>query len=92
MQVEVKLSLGSNYEIKEEINRLINNQVKTIVDARIKEIDVDRLIELAIRDEINRSKYVTDNVIRNLVQQRIAKEITIKIMDSSDPESINPGK
>jgi len=92
MQVEVKLSLGSNYEIKEEMNRLINNQVKTIVDARIKEIDVDRLIELAIRDEINRSKYVTDNVIRNLVQQRIAKEITIKIMDSSDPESINPGK
>lgn len=79
MDIRVEIN-GLSNDIKLLARQRLNAQIDKLVLEKLGEMDLDKLIEERVTYLIDRSKYVSDNVIRNLVQQRIAKEITIKLL------------
>lgn len=86
-QAEAKQISDHDSEIRNRIEREVNRIVQEKVAERVKTIDFDSLISKRIEYLIDKSKYVSDHVIRNLVQQRIAKEITSQVVNDSIPKS-----
>lgn len=80
MDVRIQITDSDN-ELKFNIERQLHIQLEKLVLEKLKTIDFDSLIEKRVDYLIDRSKYVSDSIIRNLVQQRIAKEITKDILN-----------
>lgn len=79
MEVKVVISDHSN-DLKYTVERELNNQLNIIIREKLKDIDFNSMIEKQVNYLVNKSQYVSDHIIRNLVQQRIAKEITRELM------------
>ncbi len=79
MDIRVEIN-GLSNDIKLLARQRLNAQIDKLVLEKLGEMNLDKLIEERVTYLIDRSKYVSDSVIRNLVQQRIAKEITIKLL------------
>lgn len=67
-------------EIKYKAERILNAEIEKIVKERLSNLDINDIVLKRVDYLIDRSKYVSDSVIRNLVQQRVAKEITKEVI------------
>lgn len=79
MEVKVVISDYSN-DLKYTVERELNNQLNIIIREKLKDINFTSMIEKQVNYLVNKSQYVSDSIIRNLVQQRIAKEITKELI------------
>lgn len=79
MQVKIEISDAFTSDIKYELQRKVNMEVEKHVIAHLAKIDMNKLISDNITHTIEKSKYITDNVVRNFVQQKIAKELAEKV-------------
>lgn len=80
MDIRIQIT-DSDYELKNMVERAIYQKLEILVLKKFQDIDFDSLINKRIDTLIDRSKYLSDGIIRNLVQQKIAREITNKILD-----------
>lgn len=87
--MEIKVELSDNYEIKRKMEERLNAELGKLVEAKLKELDVEGIIIRRINQLVANSKYLTDNVIRNLVQQKIARELTDLITKTAENENIS---
>lgn len=81
MEVRIQIT-DAEHEIKYKAERELNRLVEKHVTEVLKNIDFAPLIFKRIEYLIDKSKYVSDSVIRNLVQQKIAREINEKVISS----------
>lgn len=79
--MDVRIQITDEGEIKRRVEQQITSQLEAVIKQKLTEIDLDKLILDRVNYLIDRSKYVSDDIIRNLVQQRIAKELTGKIIN-----------
>lgn len=80
--MEIRIKIGDiESEIKSSVEKQLNAQIEKCVIDKFKSMDIDELIIKRIEYLIDRSKYVTDSVIRNLVQQKIARELSKDILE-----------
>lgn len=80
MDIRIQITDNDN-EIKYKVERILNTQLEQIVKEKLLTIDIDKLIIDKVNSLVDRSKYVSDDIIRNLVQQKIARELTDKILN-----------
>lgn len=67
-------------DLKTHISTEISKVVSEKVDKLLNSIDINDLIIKVINSKIDRSQYVSDNIIRNFVQQKIAKELANSVL------------
>lgn len=79
MNVKVEISDVFSSDIKYELQRRVNMEVEKHVIAHLAKIDMDKLISDNITRTIEKSKYITESVVRNFVQQKIARELAEKV-------------
>lgn len=82
--MEVKLSDVFNSSIKYELERRVNMEVEKHVIEHLSKIDMNKLINDNVTRTIEKSKYVTESIVRNFVQQKIARELAEKIFKDED--------
>jgi len=75
--MKISIDLPDVY-LDEIVKREIIRKAEIEATKALERINVEKIIEDTINSMILKSKYVTDSVIRNLVQQKLAKEIAEK--------------
>jgi hypothetical protein len=77
----------SDYKFEREVKNLITDKIDKEINQKLqdilKTINVEDLIQKRIDYFVDKSKYVSNDIIRNLVQQKIAREITDKVFPKS---------
>jgi hypothetical protein len=77
----------SDYKFEREVKNLITDKIDKEINQKLqdilKTINVEDLIQKRIDYFVDKSKYVNNDIIRNLVQQKIAREITDKVFPKS---------
>lgn len=79
MDITINIT-DTNFNLKLAIENEIRSQVAKQVTEKLQTVDFDTIIKQSVEFLITKSKYVSEDVIRNLVQQRIAKQITVNIL------------
>ncbi len=79
MDIRIQITDSDN-ELKYKIEKQLSVQLEKLVIEKMNTINLDELIQKRVEYIIDRSNYVSDNIIRNLVQQKIAREIKDKII------------
>lgn len=79
MDITINIT-DTNFNLKLAVENEIRSQVAKQVKEKLNIVDFDTIIKQSIEFLITKSKYVSEDVIRNLVQQRIAKQLTIEIL------------
>lgn len=76
MEIRVQIS---DKDITTDINNIIHEQVKNgvimLVSDKLKSLNLDDIIYKIVEKRVLESKYLNLDVIRNLVQQKIARDI-----------------
>lgn len=79
--MDITINITDNsFNLKLAIENEIRSQIAKQVKEKLQTVDFDTVIKQSVEFLITKSKYVSEDVIRNLVQQRIAKQITIDIL------------
>lgn len=81
--MKVTLDIADSEFIR-QVTQEINKKVDILYREKIKKIDLNKIIENRVNYLISQSQYVSDHIIRNLVQQKIAREIANKIIKSDE--------
>ena len=79
MDIRIQIT-DTDAELKFNIERKLNEQLEKLVIEKFNTMNFDIIIEKRIDYLIDRSKYLSDSILRNLVQQKIAKEITKQVI------------
>lgn len=79
MNIQVNIPDISD-EIKRQVRLKTIEYADRIITEELSKINVNEVIIKRIDFLVNKSQYVSDHIIRNLVQQKIAREIKDKIL------------
>lgn len=80
MELKIQITDHSD-ELRYKAERQINIMVEQLVNERMKTIDFDAVIAKRVEYLVDNSKYVANHVIKNLVQQKIARELAKSILN-----------
>jgi FixJ family two-component response regulator len=78
MHIHVTINDFDN-EVKSIVNDLLKQKIEKTFQEVVQKIDIEQIINERIKTLIDKSKYVSDSIIRNLVQQKIARELSDKV-------------
>jgi hypothetical protein len=79
MNIEIKITDNFLSSFKYEIEAKVKQEVDKYITDTLSKIDFTKIVNDRITYNLDKSKYISEGVIRNFVQQKIARELTDKV-------------
>lgn len=90
MEITVKIT-DFNEEILKDLKVRLGFELNRIIAERIKTIDIDKIIHDTVEYRISNNMYVSDKMIKDFVQEKIARILKEKI-DEPNIQILTPRK